>query len=56
MKLRAMPAMKMATPGHYRPPRATRAGAYNKPRVGRVGKQQPSFKQSRPMRPLPRPR
>ena len=54
MKPRAMKVPKMATPGHYRPPRATGAGAYNKPKVGRVGKMLPSPKQFRPLGRRPR--
>lgn len=56
MKPRTMSVPKMAVPGHYRPPKAPGSTAYNKPKVGRIGKQLPSPKQFRPLKPPGRPR
>lgn len=41
--------MKMQQIGHYRPPSIKGPGHYNRPRVGRIGKNMPSIKQFRPL-------
>ncbi len=47
--MKKMRSMKMQQIGHYRPPMLKTPGHLNRPRVGRVGKQAPSFKQARPL-------
>lgn len=45
-KMRKMGVRKMQQPGSYRAPSMS---GYNRPRIGRVGKQMPAIKQFTPM-------